>query len=155
MKKVVLVFAVMTALYACGGGSTESSTPVSNNEENKNSQIGGEAATTPAAPADTAAAAPAPAAAPATAAASGKDGKALIEASDCRTCHQDAAKVIGPAYQDVAKKYPSTAANVKMLAGKVIAGGKGVWGEIPMTPHPNVTQADAEAMVTYILSMKK
>lgn len=158
MKKVLLVFAVSAALYACGGGSSESSTPVSNNEANTNSQIGGESATTTPAPAtaDTAAAAPAPAAeAPATAAASGKDGKALIEASDCRTCHQDAAKVIGPAYVDVAKKYPNTAANVKMLAGKIIAGGKGVWGEIPMTPHPNVSQEDAEAMVTYILSMKK
>jgi cytochrome c len=158
MKKVLLVFAVSAALYACGGGSSESSTPVSNNEANTNSQIGGESATTAPAPAtaDTAAAVQAPAAeAPATAAASGKDGKALIEASDCRTCHQDAAKVIGPAYMDVAKKYPSTPANVKMLAGKIIAGGKGVWGEIPMTPHPNVTQEDAEAMVTYILSMKK
>ena len=155
MKKVLIVFAVMTALYACGGGTTESSTPVSNNDANTNSQIGGESAapaTTPAA--DTAAAAPA-AAAPATAAASGKDGKALIEASDCRTCHQDAAKVIGPAYMDVAKKYPSTPANVKMLAEKIIKGGTGVWGEIPMTPHPAVTQEDAEAMVTYILSMKK
>jgi cytochrome c len=159
MKKVLLVFAVSAALFACGGGSSESSTPVSNNEANTNSQIGGESATTtPAAPATTDAAAPAPtpaAEAPATAAASGKDGKALIEASDCRTCHQDAAKVIGPAYMDVAKKYPNTPANVKMLAGKIINGGKGVWGEIPMTPHPNVSQGDAEAMVTYILSMKK
>jgi cytochrome c len=42
-----------------------------------------------------------------------------------------------------------------MLAGKVIGGGKGNWGEIPMTPHPNVSQGDAEAMVSYILSMKK
>jgi cytochrome c len=158
MKKVLLVFAVSAALYACGGGSSESSTPVSNNEANTNSQIGGEAATTAPATADTAAAAPAPAPAaeaPAAAATSGKDGKALIEASDCRTCHQDAVKVIGPAYADVAKKYPNTPANVKMLAGKVIAGGKGVWGEIPMTPHPNVSQEDAEAMVSYILSMKK
>jgi cytochrome c len=154
MKKVLFVFAVVTALYACGGGTSESSTPVSNNDANTNSQIGGEpAATAPAAPADTAAAATAPAAP--VAAASGKDGKALLEASDCRTCHQDAAKVIGPAYQDVAKKYPSTPENVKMLAGKIIAGGKGVWGEIPMTPHPAVSQEDAEAMVSYILSMKK
>jgi cytochrome c len=156
MKKVLIVFAVMTALYACGGGTTESSTPVSNNDANTNSQIGGEsaaAATTPAA--DTAAATAPAAEAPATAAASGKDGKALIEASDCRTCHQDAAKVIGPAYMDVAKKYPSTPANVKMLAEKIIKGGTGVWGEIPMTPHPAVSQEDAEAMVTYILSMKK
>lgn len=156
MKKVLIVFAVMTALYACGGGTSESSTPVSNNDANTNSQIGGESAapaTTPAA--DTAAATAPAAGAPATAAASGKDGKALIEASDCRTCHQDAAKVIGPAYMDVAKKYPNTPANVKMLAGKIIKGGTGVWGEIPMTPHPAVSQEDAEAMVTYILSMKK
>ena len=156
MKKVLIVFAVMTALYACGGGTTESSTPVSNNDANTNSQIGGESAAPATTPAADTAAAPAPAAeAPATAAASGKDGKALIEASDCRTCHQDAAKVIGPAYMDVAKKYPSTPANVKMLAEKIIKGGTGVWGEIPMTPHPAVSQEDAEAMVTYILSMKK
>jgi cytochrome c len=156
MKKVLIVFAVMTALYACGGGTSESSTPVSNNDANTNSQIGGEAAapaTTPVV--DTAAPAPtADAAAPA-AAASGKDGKALIAASDCLTCHQEAAKVIGPAYVDVAKKYPNTPANVKMLAGKIIAGGTGVWGQIPMTAHPAVSQEDAEAMVSYILSLKK
>jgi cytochrome c len=161
MKKLLVVFAVVTACYACGGSSSGPSTPVSNNEENKNSQIGGES-TSPApatTSADTAAASQAPAAVvPATATAAapaGKDGKALIEASDCRTCHQDAVKVIGPAYTDVAKKYPNTPANVKMLAGKVIGGGKGNWGEIPMTPHPNVSQGDAEAMVSYILSMKK
>lgn len=160
MKKLFVVFAVLTACYACGSGTSESSTPVSNNEGNKNSQIGVESTSpVPATPsADTAAASQAPAAeVPATAAAApaGKDGKALIEASDCRTCHQDAVKVIGPAYTDVAKKYPNTPANVKMLAGKVIGGGKGNWGEIPMTPHPNVSQGDAEAMVSYILSMKK
>jgi len=154
MKKLFIVFAASAALYACGGGSSESSTPVSTNEANQNSQIGGEAET-PAAPAagDTGAATQAPAEAPATADAG--NGKALIEASDCRTCHQDAQKVIGPAYVDVAAKYPNTPENVKMLAGKIIAGGQGVWGEIPMTPHPNVSQADAEAMVKYILSMKK
>jgi cytochrome c len=155
MKKLLIVFAASAALYACGGGSTESSTPVSTNEANTNSQIGGES-TDAAAPAagDTAAASQTPASAPAVAADAG-NGKALIEASDCRTCHQDAQKVIGPAYQDVAAKYPNTPENVKMLAGKIIAGGKGNWGEIPMTPHPNVSQADAEAMVTYILSLKK
>jgi cytochrome c len=155
MKKLLFVFAVATACYACGGGASESTTPVSNNDTNTNSQIGGEpAAPTPATPADTAAASQTPAAAPATAG-SGKDGKALIAASDCLTCHQETAKVIGPAYVDVAKKYPNTPANVKLLAGKIIAGGKGVWGELPMTPHPTVSQEDAEAMVSYILTLKK
>jgi len=83
-----------------------------------------------------------------------KDGKALIEASDCRTCHKDDAKLIGPAYKEVAAKYPSNEANIKKLAEKIIKGGQGNWGEIPMAGHPNVSQEDAEAMVKYILSMK-
>jgi len=151
MKKVFLALTIATACYACGGNSTtESTTPVSNNDSNTNSQIGG--ATAPAAPAATAtdtskSAAAAPAAA-------GKDGKALIEASDCRTCHHDKDKLIGPAYMDVAKKYPNTDENIKHLASKVIAGGTGVWGQIPMVAHPNITQEDAEAMVKYVLSIK-
>jgi cytochrome c len=153
MKKVFLALAIATACYACGGGaSTESTTPVSNNDSNTNSQIGGESATpaNPAPAADTSAAAPAPA----TAAAGGKDGKALIEASDCRTCHLDKDKLIGPSYIEVAKKYPNTEANVKLLSSKVMAGGTGVWGQIPMVAHPNLSAEDAQAMVKYILSMK-
>ncbi len=152
MKKVFLALAIATACYACGGGaSTESTTPVSNNDSNANSQIGAESATPASpAPADTTAAAPAPA----TAAAGGKDGKALIEASDCRTCHLDKDKLIGPSYIEVAKKYPNTDANVKLLSSKVMAGGTGVWGQIPMVAHPNLSAEDAEAMVKYILSMK-
>jgi cytochrome c len=154
MKKVFLVLFIAAGIYACGGGTTEGdSKPVSTNEANKNSQIGGEAeATAPA----TAAAPAADAAAPATApvAAAGKDGKALIEGSDCRTCHKDDAKLIGPSYQEVAKKYESNDKNIKMLAEKVLKGGQGVWGEIPMAGHPNLTLEDAEAMVKYILTMK-
>ena len=143
MKKIFIVFAVAAASYACGGGESEKSAPISNNESNQNTQIGGEK------PAETAKA-DAPAA---TATADAGNGKALIEASDCRTCHQDNAKVIGPSYVDVAKKYSES--DVQMLAEKIIKGGKGNWGEIPMTAHPNVSQADAEEMVKYILSMKK
>jgi cytochrome c551/c552 len=84
-----------------------------------------------------------------------KDGKALIEASDCRTCHKDDSKLIGPGYQEVAKKYESNAANTKMLSEKIIKGGQGNWGEIPMAGHPNISEEDASAMVEYILSMKK
>ena len=149
MKKVLFVLAVSAALYACGGGSTESTKPVSNNEDNKNSQIGGEApAAAPAAAAGDSAAKPA-AAAPAAG-----NGKELIAKSDCLTCHKEDAKVIGPSYKEVAKKYEATDANVKLLAGKIIAGGQGVWGEIPMSAHPQVSQADAESMVRYILSLK-
>jgi cytochrome c len=64
-------------------------------------------------------------------------------------------KNIGPAYKDVAAKYENTEENVKMLAGKIIKGGQGVWGAIPMTPHSTLSQADAEQMVKYILLLKK
>jgi cytochrome c len=132
MKKVLLTMVIAAGLYACGGESTETTEtkPISN------------ATVEPAAPAE----------APAVAK---KDGKALIEASDCRTCHKDDAKLIGPAYQEVAKKYVNNEANVKMLAEKIIKGGQGNWGEIPMAGHPNVSDEDASAMVEYILSMKK
>ena len=80
-------------------------------------------------------------------------GEALVKASDCKTCHHAINKIIGPAHKDVAKKYEFTEANVKMLAGKIIKGGSGVWGEIPMTAHADITQADAELMARYVLSL--
>ena len=79
----------------------------------------------------------------------------MIEASDCRTCHKDDTKLIGPAYKEVAKKYESNEKNIKMLVEKIQQGGQGVWGEIPMAGHPNLSADDAEAMVSYILSMNK
>lgn len=81
-------------------------------------------------------------------------GAALITASDCTTCHKEQEKLIGPAYVAVAEKYPDTEANITMLAGKIIKGGKGNWGDIPMTAHPQVSVADAKEMTRYILSLK-
>jgi cytochrome c len=82
-------------------------------------------------------------------------GLALVAGSDCLTCHKTSEKNIGPAYKDVAAKYENTDANVKMLAEKVIKGGSGNWGAIPMTPHPQLKQEDVEAMVRYVLLLKK
>jgi len=82
-------------------------------------------------------------------------GLELIAKSDCLTCHKVNEKLTGPAYKDVAAKYESTDANITMLAGKVIKGGSGVWGAIPMTPHPQVTEADAKQMVKYVLLLRK
>lgn len=81
-------------------------------------------------------------------------GAQLISSSDCLSCHKEKIKIIGPAYVDVAKKYEATEKNVEMLAGKIIDGGSGAWGDIPMTPHPGLSQADAKEMVRYILSLK-
>ncbi|MEJ7692930.1 c-type cytochrome [Daejeonella sp.] len=87
--------------------------------------------------------------------ASGGNGEQLITKSDCLTCHKIDVKLLGPAYQDVAAKYPSTDENIAMLAGKIIKGGAGNWGDIPMAPHPSITEGDAKEMVKYILSLKK
>jgi len=80
-------------------------------------------------------------------------GESLVKASDCKTCHHPVNKIIGPAHTDVAKKYEFTEANVKMLAQKIIKGGSGVWGQIPMTAHPDISEADAEKMARYVLSL--
>lgn len=89
----------------------------------------------------------------ATAAAPEAEGKALVEGSDCLSCHKVDAKLIGPSYQDVAAKY--TDADLDRLAQKIIDGGKGVWGDIAMTPHAGLSKEDAQKMVKYVLSLKK
>ncbi len=80
-------------------------------------------------------------------------GESLVKASDCKTCHHVANKIIGPSHTDVAKKYEFTTTNVAYLAGRIINGGAGVWGEIPMTAHTDLSQADAEKMARYVLSL--
>jgi len=78
----------------------------------------------------------------------------LVGKSDCLTCHKVNDKLIGPSYKEVAAKYEPTEENISMLASKIIKGGKGVWGEVPMTPHPQVSEEDAKAMVKYVLLLK-
>jgi len=82
-------------------------------------------------------------------------GEKLINKSDCMGCHNKTNKIVGPAYVDVAKKYPATEKNINALADKIIKGGTGVWGSLPMTAHPTVKKEDARLMVKYILSLKK
>jgi len=81
-------------------------------------------------------------------------GEKLMAKSDCIGCHNKTQKVIGPAYTEIAAKYPLSDENVDLLASKIISGGKGVWGEVAMTPHASLSQDDAKEMVRYILSLK-
>lgn len=74
---------------------------------------------------------------------------------DCLTCHKVEDRIKGPSYREVANKYAGQPDAVKYLAEKIIKGGSGVWGQEVMTPHPMVTQADAEAIANYILLLKK
>lgn len=80
-------------------------------------------------------------------------GQALVDGSDCKTCHHPTNKIIGPSHTEVANKYEFTKANVTLLAGKIMNGGSGVWGEIPMSPHADLSMADAEKMAMYVLSL--
>ncbi len=83
-------------------------------------------------------------------------GLSLVAKSNCLTCHKIDEVVTGPPYREIANKYaglPDTI--ITHLAKKVISGGNGVWGQVFMTPHPDLSQADAEAMVKYILLLKK
>lgn len=82
-------------------------------------------------------------------------GLEKVKGSDCTSCHMVDRKIVGPSYADVAAKYESTEENVTMLAQKVIAGGVGVWGEVPMPAHPGLTEEDAKDMVRYVLLLKK
>ncbi|QIG88225.1 c-type cytochrome [Chryseobacterium sp. POL2] len=82
-----------------------------------------------------------------------EEGKQLVEGTDCMSCHKIDAQLVGPSYHDVAAKY--TEADIDMLANKIIEGGKGNWGEIPMTPHTGLSPENAKLMVKYILSQKK
>ncbi len=82
-------------------------------------------------------------------------GKALMAKSDCNACHAMSNKLVGPALVAIANKYQNTPAVISRLSGKVITGGAGVWGQIPMTPHPQLLRKDVSEMVRYILSLKK
>ncbi len=82
-----------------------------------------------------------------------EQGKVLLNASDCNTCHHQNNRIVGPSHTDVAKKYETTKANVKLLADRIIKGSSGVWGDIPMNSHTDLSQEDAEKMIRFILSL--
>lgn len=79
-------------------------------------------------------------------------GYQLIKGSDCMSCHRDNGMLVGPSYADVKQKY--TEKDTDYLASKIIEGGSGVWGDVAMQPHPQITKEEAKQMVAYILSMK-
>ena len=79
--------------------------------------------------------------------------EALAKAKNCMSCHAVDKKLVGPSYKDVAAKYKGDAGAAEALAAKVKAGGKGVWGQIPMPPN-NVTEDEAKKLVAWVLSQK-
>lgn len=80
-------------------------------------------------------------------------GDQIIESLDCSGCHAANERMIGPSYQEIADKYSDK--DLELLASKIIEGGSGVWGGVPMSPHPQVSKDEAKKMVEYILTLKK
>lgn len=124
MKKTIAIFSLAAFLYACGGGET------------KTTDGAGEKAAATAADPDV------------------EKGLALVGQSDCAGCHKVLEPSVGPAHAEVAKKYENTEANITMLADKIMNGGSGNWGTVPMAAHPGVSKADAVLMAKYVLSLK-
>ena len=138
MKKILIPFAAIAILVACNSSSDTSAEST-------------DTATT-ATTGDT------------TSAATTKDitqdpnysaGMAIEAKSDCATCHKINERVVGPSFKEIAEKYAGADdAMIDSLAGKVISGGAGNWGQVPMTPHPNLSKEDARTVVKYVLLLK-
>jgi cytochrome c len=84
-----------------------------------------------------------------------KKGKTLVEKSDCLTCHRETEKMIGPTYAEIASRYAGKAGVEETLVQKIIQGGSGNWGSIPMSPHQNISIEDVNLMLKYILAVNK
>jgi cytochrome c len=82
------------------------------------------------------------------------DGPTLAKTKNCLACHSVDKKIVGPAYKEVAKKYAGQKDAEAKLADKVLKGGKGSWGEVPMPPNTTVKPDEAAVLVKWILSLK-
>lgn len=78
----------------------------------------------------------------------------LAQKKNCMACHAIDKKVLGPAYKDVAAKYAGQKDAVDKLSQKVIKGGAGVWGPVPMPANTQVSEAEAKQLVQWILTLK-
>jgi cytochrome c len=78
----------------------------------------------------------------------------LAQKKNCMACHAVDKKLVGPAYKEVAAKYAGQKDAVDKLAQKVIKGGSGVWGQVPMPANAQVNDAEAKQLVTWILTLK-
>lgn len=80
--------------------------------------------------------------------------EASLKKNNCMACHQVERKVVGPSYKEIAAKYRGQADAADYLAKKIRAGGKGVWGPMPMPAQPHVSEAEAKELAQYLLNLK-
>ncbi len=126
MKKTFIMVAALGLFAACGGGEKEAK------ETTSEQKTGGDLSDNPIY----------------------QKALTIITNSDCKTCHLVDEKNIGPAWRDVANKYADSANAVEYLSHKIINGGSGVWGQVPMAAHPTMPQEDAETLAKYVLLLK-
>ncbi|MBA4266687.1 MAG: cytochrome C' [Comamonadaceae bacterium] len=86
--------------------------------------------------------------------ASAQADAALAKSKNCMACHAVDKKLVGPSYKDVAQKYGADAKAVDALAVKIVKGGSGVWGAIPMPANPQVSEAEAKKLAAWVMSHK-
>ncbi len=80
--------------------------------------------------------------------------QALAQAKNCMACHAADKKLVGPSYKDIAAKYASDRTAVDKLAQKIIKGGSGVWGPVPMPANAQVNEAEAKRLAAWVLTVK-
>ena len=80
--------------------------------------------------------------------------QALAQAKNCMSCHALENKLVGPSYKDVATKYKGDKASVDKIATKIIKGGAGVWGPVPMPANAQVNDAEAKKLAAWVLGLK-
>ena len=78
----------------------------------------------------------------------------LARSKNCVACHSVERQMIGPAYKAVAERYGKDESAIKLLSEKIVKGGSGNWGQMPMPPQPSVSQEEAEALVKWIISQQ-
>ncbi|MFB0898787.1 MAG: c-type cytochrome [Polaromonas sp.] len=78
----------------------------------------------------------------------------LASSKNCMACHAAAVKLVGPSFKSIAEKYAGQKDAADKLAIKIIKGGSGVWGPVPMPANPQVSAADAKKLATWVLTTK-
>lgn len=80
-------------------------------------------------------------------------GKALTQSMDCKACHKETEKSVGPTYLEISQKYKNKSGAAAYLQGKIEAGGSGVWGEVMMPAHPDMSKNESRQIVAYIMAL--
>jgi len=80
--------------------------------------------------------------------------QALATSKNCMACHAVDKKLVGPSFKDVAKKYAGDKSAADKLAAKIVKGGSGVWGPVPMPANPQVSEAEAKKLAAWTLAAK-